>query len=398
MPTLTTLPRPRDVLEEFGIYVHVPFCSHRCWYCDFNAYAGLEHLADAYMDAIVRDLELALSAPGHAELGVRPVVTSVFIGGGTPSLVNPSHISRTVDAIRDAWSLAPDAEVTIECNPESIDRSKLDAYLQAGVNRISFGVQSLDDRLLKRLGRMHDASTALDALRSARTAGFENVSADLIFGVPEETDDAWCASMEGVLACEPSHLSCYALIYEAGTPLNAWRRLGKVTPVADDDVARRWEITDAHLSAAGLERYEISNWARPGAASRHNSLYWACGEYLGVGAGAHSHLASGDGALRSWTVRAPERYIRSVGDGARPIAGSERIDARTRASEAMILGLRGPAGVRADEFSALVGSELAETFGAELAEGCRRGLLSWDGERVRSLRPLLGNEADVLFA
>jgi oxygen-independent coproporphyrinogen-3 oxidase len=399
MPTLTSaLPRPRDVLDEFGIYVHVPFCTHRCWYCDFNAYAGLDHLAGAYMEALVRDLDLALSAPEEADLEPRPAVTSVFIGGGTPSLVDPQHIARTLETVRRSWSLVPGAEITIECNPESTDRRKLDAYLEAGVNRISFGVQSLDDRLLARLGRTHDAATARSALCSARAAGFEDVSADLIFGIPGETDDAWRESLEGVLECGPTHLSCYALIYEEGTPLDAWRRLGKVTPVEDDDVARRWEFADVRLAAEGFERYEISNWGRTGYRSRHNSLYWACGEYLGVGAGAHSHIATADGGRRSWTLRAPERYIRSVTEGVRPIAGGEEIDARTRASEVMILGLRSSEGVDADEFRALVGSDLADVFGPQLAQGRDRGLLAWEGERVRTLRPLLGNEAAVLFA
>jgi oxygen-independent coproporphyrinogen-3 oxidase len=395
---LTKLPRPRDVTREFGIYIHVPFCSHRCWYCDFNAYAGLDHFADAYMDALVRDVELALSAPDGADLAERPAVTSVFIGGGTPTLVSATSIARVIAAIRSSWDVAPGAEITIECNPESLDADKLDAYLNAGINRVSIGVQSLDPVLLERLGRTHTADRAVHALRLAQDRGFSNVSADLIFGIPGEDDDAWRASLEGVLATRVPHVSAYALIYEEGTPLDEWRKLGKVVPVPDDDVADRWEAADAAFAAAGLVRYEISNWSRPGHHSRHNSLYWACGEYLGVGAGAHSHLATSEAAVRSWTVKGPERYVRSVTEGSRPVLGSEVIDARTRGAETMILGLRRSDGVAVDDFAALVGRPISDVYGAELERGIARGLLEADGRRVRLVDPLLGNAAGVLFA
>jgi oxygen-independent coproporphyrinogen-3 oxidase len=398
MRTLTALPRPRDVLHEFGIYVHVPFCTHRCWYCDFNAYAGLDHFAEAYMDALVRDIELARSAPNGADLDTRPVVTSVFIGGGTPTLVPAQSIARVMRAVRDAWPTSPEAEITIECNPESLDASKLDTYLEAGINRVSIGVQSLDPELLARLGRTHSARDAVERLRLARSRGFENVSADLIFGVPGETDDTWRISLEGVLACEPTHVSCYALTYEEGTPLDSWRKIGRITPVDEDAVAARWETAEATMTMHGFGRYEISNWAKPGAASRHNSLYWRCGEYLGVGAGAHSHLANADGTVRSWTVRGPERYIDSVRAGSTTVSGSEHIDGRTRASEVMILGLRRTEGVGFDDFTELVGRPISEVFSDELRRGLAQGLLDAGGERVRLVNPLLGNAAAVLFA
>jgi oxygen-independent coproporphyrinogen-3 oxidase len=385
---LEALPRPRDVLHEFGLYVHIPFCAHRCWYCDFNAYAGLDHLADEYMSALVEDLSWGLDGDDQ------PTVTSIFIGGGTPSRVEAHWIARLLDAARFSWSVAPDAEITIECNPESTDGAKLETYLGAGVNRISFGVQSLDDAVLSRLGRVHDSKTALRALRLARESGFVNVSADLIFGVPSESDDAWRVSLDGVIEAGVDHMSCYALIYEEGTPLDSWRRLGKVVPVPDDDVARRWETTNKTLAEAGFARYEISNWSKPGAESRHNSLYWAAGEYLGIGAGAHSHLAP----TRSWTVKAPERYAAAVREGSRPVAGSESIDATMRATEIMLLGLRRTAGVDAATFRDLTGRELDDVFGDELRDGVARGLLSWDGTRVACTQPLLLNEAAVLFA
>jgi len=390
--TLTHLPKPRDVLDEFGIYVHVPFCSHRCWYCDFNAYAGLDDQIEPYMNALAHDAAFAFSAPVDADLADRPTVTSIFIGGGTPSLVPASSIVRVVDAIRDGWAVASDTEITIECNPESITLDKLDSYLGGGINRISFGVQSLDNALLSKLGRIHDAQTALSAMRLASEAGFENISADLIFGVPDETGDAWRASLDGVLATGVGHLSCYALIYEEGTPLESWKRLGKVIPVADDDVAHRWDVTNDVLSGAGFERYEISNWTKPGRESRHNSLYWKCGEYLGIGAGAHSHLATSGGSVRSWTVKSPERYA----TGVKP-AAFEHIDLRMRAAEVMLLGLRTTNGVPLGRFNDLVGLAIEDVFAAELDEGVARGLLDVSDEAVRLTQPFLANEAVVLF-
>lgn len=392
----TRLPRPRDVSHEFGIYVHVPFCSHRCWYCDFNAYSGLEHTADAYMEALAADVRGGLSAPADTDLAVRPTVTSIFIGGGTPTLVDAASIARVVQAVRDSWPLDPGAEVTIECNPETLTAEKLETYLACGINRVSIGVQSLDAELLARLGRTHSAQTAVDALVLARRCGFDNVSGDLIFGVPGETDETWRASVEGVLATGVEHMSCYALTYEEGTPLESWRKLGKIVPVDDDEVADRWEIADSLLSRAGLARYEISNWGA--SRSRHNSLYWATGEYLGVGAGAHSHLATHDGATRSWTVKGPERYTRAVAEGIRPIAGSEDVDEKTRAAEAMILGLRRTDGVAEADFEGVVGRPIDEVFSEELSTGVAKGLLERTGGRVRLLKPLLANQATILFA
>lgn len=400
MRTLTSLPRPRDVLKEFGMYVHVPFCSHRCWYCDFNAYAGLDELTTDYMAALVRDIERAASAPDGSDLESRPPVTSVFIGGGTPSLPPAETITAVMDAIRANWDLVPGAEVTIECNPESLDADKLDAYLASGINRVSIGVQSLHAATLAALGRTHDADTALGALRLAQARGFDNVSGDLIFGVPGETDETWTQAVDGVLATGVTHMSCYGLTYEEGTPLDSWRKLGKVTPVPDDDVAVRWEIAEEKLSRAGLQRYEISNWGVP---SKHNSLYWACGEYIGVGAGAHSHLATDTASRRSWTVKSPERYIRDVNEGRHPVASSEDIDEQTRAAEVMILGLRRTAGVDPTTFTALTRREIGDVYADEVEKGIRRGLLAYDttsGEDgvLRLTQPLLANEATVLFA
>jgi len=385
------LPRPREVLGEFGIYVHVPFCSHRCGYCDFNAYAGLDEAIPSYMEALALDARTAASSP--VPIDERPVVTSIFVGGGTPSLVPAASLAAVLHAIRETWPVAPDCEITCEANPESATPELLRAWREAGVNRVSFGVQSLDDRLLGALGRVHDAATAVSALLSAMEV-FDRVSADLILGIPGEDDETWEAGVRALVGLGLRHLSCYGLTYEEGTPLHSWKRLGKVVPVPDDDVARRWETADEVLSRAGLGRYEISNWAVPGEHSRHNDLYWRCGEYLGIGAGAHSHL---DG-VRSWTVKGPDRYARGVREGT-SVAGSETIDAAGRATEVMFCGLRRSDGVSADAFRSLTGVDLEASFRPELDRCAAAGLLEWDGSRARLTRrgTLLANEVLTAF-
>lgn len=390
----TALPRPRDVLGRFGIYVHVPFCSDRCWYCDFNAYAGLDSEIDRYMDALALDAFGAKSAPEGADLASRPPVTSVFIGGGTPSLVDASAIANVLGSLRDGWDIEPRAEITIEANPESLNAEKLAAYAAAGVNRVSVGVQTLDPEGLKTLGRVHSADKALTALRLA-TSMFDNVSADLIYGVPGETDDSWMSSLERVIDTGVSHVSCYALIYEQGTPLESFRKLGKIVPVDDDRVADRFEIADSALSGAGFDRYEISNWALPGAECEHNTLYWDCGEYLGIGAGAHSHLAQlgvAMGAVRSWTVKGPKAYAEGV-SGIGTVNGREYLTQAERAFEVMLLGLRKTGGVAFERFEALVGAPIEEIFPGSVDRGVEEGLLESRSGAVRLVKPFLADAA-----
>lgn len=365
------LPAPHKVTGEFGLYIHIPFCEHRCHYCDFNAYSGLDHLASEYMAALVTDVGHASAAP-PGTLGIRPTVTSVFLGGGTPTLVDPVDIARLLDAIRSEWDLTPDCEITIEANPESTTADKLAQYRAAGVNRVSFGVQQLQPDTLQWLGRLHTAERALEAIAEA-SAIFERVSADLIFGVPGETDDSWQRTVEAVVDTGVGHVSAYALTYEPGTPLHEWKRLGRVRPVDEDSVADRYGIVHSVLTSAGLSRYEISNWSRPGHESAHNRNYWRFGEYLGLGAGAHSHLATPDASLRSWTVKNPSKFIDGVNGST--VASTETIDARLRAAEVMMLGLRTVEGVTFERFKALTGTDMRELFGDDLRWGLDTGLL-----------------------
>jgi oxygen-independent coproporphyrinogen-3 oxidase len=315
----------------FGVYIHIPFCAHRCDYCDFATWTDRDHLIDAYVDACVADL---------AQHDV-PDATSVFFGGGTPSLLDAPKLLRILDAV-DRTS---DAEVTVECNPDSVDADKLRAYHDGGVNRLSFGVQSMEPHVLHALGRTHDPANVERAIALARDTGFTRYSVDLIYGTAGESLDDWRASLAGALALGVDHVSAYALTVEPATPLGRAVAAGTAVPADDDDQADKYALADDAFAAAGLEWYEISNWARAGQECRHNLLYWNEGEYLGIGCAAHGHTAG----VRWWNVRTPERYIDAIAAGTPPRAGEEHLDAATRAEEAFALVLRTRAGARIDD-------------------------------------------------
>jgi putative oxygen-independent coproporphyrinogen III oxidase len=305
-----------------GIYIHVPFCAVRCGYCDFNTYVSTQG-REGFAGAIAQELEQA-----RAALGDRPA-DSVFIGGGTPSLLDPSELQTMLDAI----DLAPGAEVTSEANPESATRAWLEGARAAGVNRLSFGMQSAQPHVLAELDRVHTPGRVIEAMADARAAGFERISLDLIYGAHGETDDDWEASVRAALALEPEHVSAYALIVEPGTRLHARVRAREVPAPDDDALARRYERADDLLGQAGLPWYEISNWGEP---CRHNLGYWRGHDWWGAGPGAHSHV---DGR-RWWNLRRPLAWAARVRNGASPAAGHEQLDAETRRFERIMLGVR----------------------------------------------------------
>ena len=312
----------------FGVYVHIPFCRHRCDYCAFATWTDRHHLQSAYLEAVGSELRRAVDD------GLPPA-TSVFVGGGTPSLVDPARLGALIDSI----PTSPDAEVTVECNPDDVTTDLLRQYRKAGVNRISLGVQSLVPHVLKGLGRTHDPAAVERAVEVVVDTGFPTWSVDLIYGGHGETADDWEATLAGALAVDPPHVSAYALTVEPGTPLAL--DLGRHPD--DDDQADRYAAADEAFSAAGLEWYEVSNWARPGHESRHHLLYWAQGDYLGLGCAAHSHR---DGR-RWWNVRTPDRYIDEVTAGRSPEGAHEVLDHETRHREKLQLLLRTRAGVPA---------------------------------------------------
>ncbi|MGH2768890.1 MAG: radical SAM family heme chaperone HemW, partial [Actinomycetota bacterium] len=333
-----------------GVYVHTPFCLVRCAYCDFNAYAGMPGLRRPYIHALIDEIRAA------ADGG--PVGT-VFFGGGTPTELPPEELGRVLEAVRDSFDLSPIAEISLEANPESAHPATFEALLQAGFNRVSVGVQSLVPHVLEALGRAHGAGRALAAVRSARSAGFENVNADLIFGTPGETRDDWRRSLEGVLESGVDHLSAYALTVEEGTPLAYRVKNGVARAPDEDDQADKYELAERLLADAGLVRYEISNWARPGYWCRHNVGYWTAGDYLGFGAGAHSHRAG----RRGWNLKSPRTYI-----AASPHVeeGHEVLSPGMRAEEAAVLGLRLAGGLDREAFCRSFGSDPMDRWRDEI--------------------------------
>ncbi|HWD09093.1 MAG TPA: radical SAM family heme chaperone HemW [Actinomycetota bacterium] len=365
-PALAALPTAPALRPGRGVYVHIPFCLVHCPYCDFNAHAGMDDVKAPYVEALIREVEAA------ADGG--PVDTIAF-GGGTPTELAPGELGRILAALRSSFAVAPGAEIGLEANPESVDRAGFDALLESGFTRVSLGVQSLTPSVLEWLGRAHGPARALGAVRDAVAAGFEHVNADLMFGTPGESAAGWRASLEGVLETGVDHVSTYALTVEERTPLATWVARGRVAAPDDDEQADRYQAAAEVLRPAGLVRYEVSNWAKPGCWSRHNVGYWTGAGYLGFGAGAHS-LAAG---RRWWNVRSPRTYVELA-----PAVeeDSECLAAGERAAEAAMLGLRLAGGIDRPAFESVWGVDPAARWAAELAASERLGLVSVTPERV----------------
>ena len=361
--------RPRS--NAIGIYVHVPFCTKRCYYCAFNT-SPLENEAAMarYVAAAAREIELASGLPWTPSVDVG----SVFFGGGTPSLLSAGDMDVILGRLHESFRLRPDAEITVECNPESVDRDKLARYRDAGVNRVSLGVQALDDPILQRIGRLHDAAGARRAFDAVRAAGFANVSVDLMYGLPGLDVGRWAAGVDAILDWQPEHLSAYGLSLDAGS---LWGATGVPDlPAEDGVVAQYWAL--ARIAAArGLEHYEISNYARPGRRSEHNLTYWRRGEYLAIGPGGAGFI----GDVRYTNVKATPRYCAEVESGRLAIDESEQLTARQAAGERLILGLRLIDGVPREWLDGHVATE--QSLGPRLAEWRARGLLEDIDGRVR---------------
>jgi len=348
--------------DRFGVYVHVPFCRHRCDYCAFATFTDRDHLMSLYSEAVVNEIRRAVSAG-------MPSADTVFFGGGTPTRLAPDLLTSMLAAIPST----PGAEVTVECNPDDVNPAMIEAFVAAGVNRLSIGVQSMSPHVLASLGRTHDPDNVHRAVDAVRAAGIERLNLDLIYGAAGESPDDWARTLAEAVAMSPDHVSAYALTVEAGTPLAAQPDRHP----DDDDLADKYVACDEMLTASGLANYEISNWARPGHECRHNVLYWQQGNYVGFGCAAHSHR---DGR-RWWNVRTPERYVDAVTRGEPTEASGETLDADTRRREGLELALRMRGGVPA---SAL------PTEGLE-------GLVDSDGERTWLTRTgrLLANEVSL---
>ncbi len=312
----------------FGLYLHVPFCRHRCDYCAFATWTDRAHLAERYLAACRR--QVAEAAPGL------PPVTSVFVGGGTPTLVDPHLLLAVLAEV----PLAPGAEVSVECNPDDLTEELALAYAAGGVTRLSIGVQSMVPSVLATLGREHDPANVVRGVAAAKAAGL-SCNVDLVYGAAGETLDQWATTLDAAIALEPDHVSAYALTVEAGTPLAA----DPARHPDDDTQADEYQLATDRLGAAGYEWYEISNWAKPGHECRHNLLYWTEGEYLAVGCAAHGH----QGGRRYWNYRTPERYVAAIEEGRSPEAGAEELEPAERRIEALQLGIRTRDGIPSAE-------------------------------------------------
>ncbi len=364
-----TSPATQDIAGELlnmdtfhHLYVHLPFCRHKCGYCDFNAYARLDGLMQPYVEALERELGYAAE-----RFSFGPLAT-VYFGGGTPSLMPAESIRRLLDLIRSRFGLHSDAEVTLEANPASTDPDKLATWRAAGVNRLSVGVQGFDPRALAVLERRTDGAQARRAVRQAREAGFANLSLDLIYAVPFQTAESWRSTLRQAIELEPEHLSCYCLTFEEGTPLH--RRLQKgLLPAVEGDA--QWELMEmcqSELTGAGFRRYEVSSWSRPGFESRHNRSYWQCRPVYGAGCGAHSYGRSAGSSRRWWNLARPQDYISSTGF----VEDGETLDPRRTTAERIMLGLR-----------TVDGLEVPAGFETELADLAAAGLVTRTGDLVR---------------
>ncbi len=384
-------PLPDDA--PVGVYIHVPFCSRICPYCDFNTYAGMEDLIPRYVDALCTEIERF-----PKQLGAMNAST-IFLGGGTPSLLSAEQIGRIVAAVSHSFDLSPDAEITLEANPNNVDAIYFAGLLGAGVNRLSIGAQTFDRRGLRTLGRQHESNDVVLAVQAAKRAGFTNISCDLIFGWPGQSADVWKRDLQSIVSSELglSHLSLYSLIVEPGTPMAEAVGRGILVPVSDDDAADFYEMAREYLGNAGWLHYEIANWARTSECqSKHNITYWRNGAYAGFGAGAHWRI----GNQRRMNHLLPKTYIETIECGESAVSNTEEITTRMAMGETMMLGLRLlHEGVTAPEFSMRHGTSLQAQFGVEIAQLAEIGLLAWDGTVAR-LTPrgmMLANDVCARF-
>lgn len=351
------------VAPPLSLYVHVPWCVRKCPYCDFNSHAQKGEIPEqAYLQALIEDLEQDLSFAGD-----RPIET-VFIGGGTPSLMSGEFYFRLFEALRERLSIAPDAEITLEANPGTVEQARFEAFRQAGINRLSIGVQSFDPQQLRTLGRIHDPAAAHRAADAARAAGFDNFNLDLMHGLPDQTPEQALADLRAALDHQPPHISWYQLTLEPNTEF-----FSRPPDLPDDD--RLWDIYQAGsalLREHGFDDYEVSAWSRPERASRHNLNYWTFGDYLALGAGAHGKISLPDGSIRRyWKTRQPDAYLGRIGSRT---AGSEAIAPDERALEFLMNALRLKHGVEESLFVERTGLPLA-SVGVKLEELRRENLL-----------------------
>ena len=393
--------------QPLSLYVHVPFCLSKCPYCDFNTYQGMEHAMAPYVEAAIEEGRLWGERLGN------PPVATVFFGGGTPSYLKSEQLEKLLSSLMGSFPLTEGAEVTAEANPGDLDDAKLRAMLNMGINRLSIGVQSLDDSLLDILGRRHSAAEAVAAYRTARNSGFQNISLDLMFGLPHQSMEQWQASVRGVVELAPEHLSLYGLTLEQGTGMEQQVRRGLLPEPDPDLAADMYEYAREAMAEAGYQQYEISNWCLTGYASQHNLAYWRVQPYLGIGPGAHSNLSG----FRFHNVKLPSHYAGRVQNWSGmprqagvvvnedllqdtpTLEGYEATGPETAIAETMFLGLRLLEGMTLNDFQQRHDVNLLEIYGTEVDDLVAKGLLGFDGECLKLTGKgfLLSNQVFLRF-
>lgn len=379
----------QQLLETAALYLHIPFCHTRCYYCDFNTYAGILPLREPYVRALLTEIELAGKMAQRTDGAPRRSRT-IFFGGGTPSLLSVSQIARLLNACRNAFAVDAEAEITLEANPGTLTQEQLAGLRAAGINRLSMGAQSFDAGLLKELGRIHSPAEITQAVEYARAAGFTSINLDFMFGLPGQTMQHWRETLDRALDLHPEHFSLYSLIIEEGTPFYTWTHEGRITPGDEDLCADMYEYADECLQKAGYMNYEISNWALPGHHSRHNLTYWQNLPYIGMGAGAYSSF----GGRRFSNERDPQEYTRILKTHRIPEVESETIERTQAMAETAFLALRTSVGLHLPTFEQRFAEPFAQFVGDRLHMVEEAGLLEYDDGWLRLSKRgrLLGNE------
>lgn len=357
-------------MEELGLYIHIPFCKSKCSYCDFNSYSGLEYLQDSYVDCIIEEIERRLY------LLDRYNINTIFIGGGTPTYLNLKSFEKLLVYLKKY--ACHGVEYTCESNPGTLTAEKFILMKENGVNRLSIGLQSWDDRILKYLGRIHDVEQFVKNYYDARSAGFDNINVDIMFAIQGQSIECFKSTLDNLISLNPQHISCYSLIVEEGTPFGEQLKRGELKEVDEDTDRYMYHMAVRKLKEAGYEHYEISNFAKPEYKCRHNIIYWKTGAYIGIGAGAHSYV---DG-VRFSNEEAPEKYISMIKQGIFPVSWEEKLSVKDMMAEYMFMGLRMMDGIDCYEFKNRFNNNIEDIYGSSIEAMINNGLLMRNGNSI----------------
>jgi len=358
-------------MKEFGLYIHIPFCVSKCYYCDFNSFAAKESLKNRYLAALSQEIKLLAEK-------YSPKIKSIFIGGGTPTILKGNQIAKILDKCYQSFAIKEDIEITIEANPGTVDKEKLSLIKESGVNRLSFGIQSFSDKMLRKIGRIHTAQEAIDNYHLAREVGFNNISFDLIFALPDQSLEDWQNTLLQACKLKPNHLSTYNLKIEEGTPFYQMLSKGELIPTSEELDLKMYNLTKDVLESKGYQQYEISNFAQKDYDSEHNQIYWKNEPYLSLGAGAHFY----DGVGRGYNYSALEEYCQSIEEGRLPVENYQSLTREDELEETMMLGLRLIKGISLKEFEKRFGLSIYDIYNEEINKFSKQNLITITNDRL----------------